>query len=99
MLRFQIIAGLILLGIALIGGGLASWSNIRQARGPRERAFVIRVCLLSWALILSMLGLMYLLPSPYRYVAMLAYFVGLPLLIYRWARTHQLIRLLEERES
>jgi len=99
MLRIQIIMGLVLLGVALVGGGLASWSNIRQTRGPRERSFVIRVCLLSWLLILSMLGLMYLLPAPYRYVAMLVYFVGLPILIYRWAKTHQLIRQLDAREG
>lgn len=99
MLTFRALFGFTLLAVALIGGGLASWSNVRQARGPRERAFVVRICILSWMLILSMLGLMYALPSPYRYGAMLFYFVGLPLLIYRWSKTHQLIRLMEAREQ
>jgi len=97
MLTFKAIFGFSLLGLALVGGGWASWVNIRTARGPRERAFVIRICVVSWLLILSMLGLMYVLGSPYRYAAMLFYFIGLPLLIYRWSKTHQLIRLMEDR--
>jgi len=97
MLTIRAIFGLSLLAIALVGGGWASWANIRAAQGPKERGFVIRICLLSWLLILSMLGLMYILPSPLRYAAMLFYFVGLPALIYRWSRTHQLIRRLEAR--
>lgn len=97
MLTFKAMFGLTLLAIAIGGGGWASWVNIRQAQGPRERSFVIRICLISWLLILSMLGCMYALPSPLRYAAVLFYFAGLPLLIYRWAKTHQLIRKLEAR--
>ena len=98
MLTFRAMFGLTLLAVALIGGGLASWSNIRQTQGPRERAFVIRICIIAWVLILSMLGLMYVLPVPYRYAVMLFYFFGLPVLIYRWSKTHQLIRLMEARD-
>lgn len=97
MLTFRALFGFVLLTLALLGGGWASWVNIRQARGPRERRFVLRICVLSWILVLSMLGLMYVLPSPYRYAAMLFYFVGLPLMIYQWSKTHQLIRMLESR--
>lgn len=97
MLTIKAIFGFTLLGLAIVGGGWASWVNVRTARGPRERAFVIRICVVSWALILSMLGLMYLLAAPYRYAIMMFYFLGLPILIYRWSKTHQLIRLMEER--
>jgi len=97
MLTIQAIFGFALLGIAFVGGGWASWVNIRTARGPRERAFVIRICVVAWLLILSMLALMYLLESPFRYAVMLFYFFGMPVLIYRWSKTHQLIRLVEDR--
>lgn len=99
MLTLRAIFGLSLLAVAIAGGGWASWANIRSARGPKERGFVVRICILSWLLILSMLGLMYILPSPYRYAAMFFYFIGLPVLIYRWSKTHQLIRLLEARDE
>jgi hypothetical protein len=99
MLTFQALFGLSLLAIALLGGAAASWSNIRHSRGPKERAFVIRMCAVAWSLILSMLALMYLLPAPYRYAAMLFYFIGLPWLIYSWSKKHQLIRMLDAREQ
>lgn len=99
MLTFRAIFGLTLVGFAVIGGGWASWVNIRQTRGPRERSFVVRICVAAWLLILSMLGLMYVLPAPYKYLAMLFYFFGVPFLIYRWSKTHQLIRLMESRTA
>ena len=98
MLSLQAIFGLTLVAIALIGGGVATYANVRNARGPRERAFVWRVCVAGWALIISMLALMYLLPVPYRYLTIFVYFVICPWLIYRWSNTHQLIRILEQRE-
>ncbi len=99
MLTFRAMFGLTLVAVALIGGGWASWANIQQTKGPRERRFVVRICVSAWLLILSMLGLMYILPPPYRYVVMLFYFFGVPFLIYRWSKTHQLIRLMEARDA
>jgi len=98
MLSLQAITGITLVAIALIGGGVATYANVRNARGPRERAFVWRVCVAGWSLIVSMLALMYLLPAPYRYLTVFVYFVICPWLIYRWSNTHQLIRILEKRE-
>lgn len=92
------IFGLVLVSVALIGGGVATYANIRNAKGPRERAFVLRICIAGWAIILSMLALMYVLEPPYRYITAFAYFVVTPWLIYRWSTTHQLIRILESRE-
>jgi hypothetical protein len=98
MLSVQAILGLSLVSVALVGGGIATYHNIRETRGPRERRFVWRICVAAWALVLSMLFLMYVLPSPYRYVTFFVYFVVTPWLIYRWTNTHQLIRILEQRE-
>lgn len=99
MLSIQAISGIFLVAVAVIGGGFATLANIRGARGPRERLFVIRICVAAWLLIASMLALMYFLPSPWRYAAMFFYFFGLPWLIYRWSKQHQLIRMLDEREK
>lgn len=98
MLSASAIVGLTLVSVALVGGGIATYANIRNARGPRERAFVIRICVAGWTLILSMLALMYWLHPPYRYITVFVYFFVTPWLIYRWSNTHQLIRILEQRE-
>lgn len=84
---------------AFIIGGLASYKNIRDARGPKERSYVWRVCALSWGIILSMLVLAYLVHPPWLYGVVAAYFIATPILFYRWATTHQLIRELERRET
>lgn len=99
MLSLQVIFGLLLVCVALVGGGVATIANVRNARGPRERTFVWKVCFAGWGLILSMLALMYLLHPPWRYITVFAYFVVCPWLIYRWSHTHQLIRILEQREK
>ncbi len=99
MLSFKALMGLALVGAALLGGGWASYANLRGARGPRERRFVARVCAIGWLIVLSMLALIYLLPPPYRYLVALAYFAGTPILVYRWSSRHQLLRILDEREA
>jgi hypothetical protein len=99
MISFPALLGIALVLAALAGGAYASYENIRAARGPRERRFVVRACAIGWLLMLSMLVLIYVSPSPYRYLIALAYFIAAPILIYRWSRTHQLIRALDAREK
>ncbi len=99
MLSLAAIVGITLLGAAFVGGGYASYVNVRNARGPRERRFVVRVCALGWLIVLSMLALVYALPAPHRYVVALGYFIVTPIIIYRWALTHQMLRVLDAREK
>ena len=99
MPSLKFLVGGIALLVAIAVGTMASYHSYRGARGPRERAYVLRVSLYFWGLILSMLGLVYYLPSPYRFAPAAAYFIGLPLLVYRWAKNHQLIRVMEAREG
>lgn len=99
MLSTRALFGLILVGLALVGGAYATYANLRDARGPREKRFVTRVCALGWLIILSMLALIYGLPAPYRYLVALLYFVGTPFIIYRWSLTHQMLRVLDERDN
>jgi hypothetical protein len=99
MLSFPALLGIVLVLAAFAGGAYASYVNVRNARGPRERRFVMRACAIGWLLILSMLALIYVFPPPYRYVIALAYFVATPILIYRWSLTHQLLRALDARDK
>lgn len=98
MLSFKAILGLALVGAALVGGGYASLINLRNVQGPRERRFVARVCAIGWLIVLSMLSLIYWFPPPYRYLIALGYFIVTPILVYRWALTHQMLRVLDARE-
>jgi hypothetical protein len=99
MVSVRILAGVAITAVALVGGGVATYLNIRNSRGPKEKAFVTRACTVAWAVILSMLAAVYLLPPPWRYIAAGGYFIVCPILVYKWATTHQLIRVLEEREN
>ena len=96
-LRFLFGLGLVLCAIAV--WVVSTYISARASKGPKERAFVLRICVLFWVILLSLLGLVYWLPSPYRYLAAGVYFVACPVFIYRAATKHQLIRLLERRDS
>jgi cell division protein FtsW (lipid II flippase) len=97
--NLRAMAGLAVTLVALGIGLVATYSNVAQCRGPRERAYVIRHCVFAWLAIVTLLGLAFALPPPYRYVPLLLYFVHLPLAIYRFAGRHQLVRRLESIES
>lgn len=98
MLSARAITGLILMGVALLGGAVATYYNVHNAVGPKERVFTTRVCTISWIVAVSMLLTVYFLPSPYRFVAAALYLIICPPLVYKWTNTHQLIRIIELRE-
>lgn len=98
-MKTEFIFGIVILALLIAGGALGTLSNIRGTRGPRERRFVIRACLGAWALFLTLVALVIVLPSPYRWIAGVLFFVLIPAMIYRWAMRHQLIRILEDREK
>ena len=99
MLTGTAIAGLIFLIIGLIGGAAATMSNLRSAKGPKERVFVRFNCIAAWGVAVLCLALMYYLPSPWRYLVLIPYFFHLPVAIYRATMKRQLIRRLEHMES
>lgn len=98
MLTVGQIIGLGLMAAAIAGGLLGSYHNIRHARGPRERAFAVRMTAVVWLLATAFLAAMYLAEGHLRYYVLGGFFVLCPLLMYKWSTTHQMIRLLDERE-
>ena len=97
MLSIKAIIGFSVMGVAIAIGIVASVLSVSSARGPKERQFVIRACLGWWTIILSMLVLLYYVPSPYRFYIFAGYLVLYPVLIYRWSTKHQLIRMIEQK--
>lgn len=98
MPSFGTILGVSLMLLALSGGALGTYHNIRNAQGPRERSYAIRMMAASWLLVLSMLVALYLTGGRSRYYVLGLYFVLCPLLIYKWSTTLQLIRMLDQRD-
>jgi Ca2+/Na+ antiporter len=97
--NYLVLAGIVLFALAIGAGAAGTYHNVRNARGPKERSLVARVALVSWLVIFSMLACAYLLHPPVLYVVMAAYFIICPILVYRWANKHQLVRWIEQREN
>lgn len=91
--------GILITGAALLLGGFATATSILNARGPRERRFVLWRCAGAWTAILLLLLLVILTPFPWNIAWLILYFVHLPLATYRFASKLQLLRVLESRET
>jgi len=68
--------------IGVLGGAVGTYFSVKNTRGPRERAFMIRcavVCaVVAWIAIALFLALMFLLPIPYRHYLWIPYAILLP---------------------
>ena len=78
--------------LGLLGGVIGTYFSIKNTNGPRERAFMIKVGIGVWVGILLFAGLLFALPSPYRFLLWIPYGVLLPLVIIYVNRTQQRIR-------
>lgn len=94
-----VISGYLVLGICLGIGIAVTYSNVRSAKGPRERAFCRFHSLAAWGVICLFLALMYWLPTPWRYVVLLPYFIHLPIAVYRASMKRQLLVRLDHMEQ
>ncbi len=93
------IIGFGLLALALGGGFLASATCVRNTRGPKEHAYVVSHCVGAWLVIFLLFAVMYVVPSPYRYLLLIPYFVHLPIATYRFTLRQQIIRHREEQDA
>ncbi len=91
---FVITVVLVAIGVLIVV--LNAIFTIIKSKGPREKAFSIRASCWVWLLFLSMILLVPITPSPYRYCIVLIYLIVLPLFIYRTATKLQLIRHVDE---
>ena len=65
--------------IGLAGGVVGTYFSIKNARGPGERAFMIKASIIGWVAILLFLGLLLTLPNPYKWFMWVPYSILLPL--------------------
>ena len=78
--------------LGLAGGIVGTYFSITRTNGPRERAFMIRSAVVCWVAILIFLGLLFALPTPYRWFMWIPYGIFLPLGIIYGNRRQQTIR-------
>jgi Ca2+/Na+ antiporter len=95
----RIIAGAVLFLVAFVGISIACVLNIRHARWASEKRYLFWSTTGLWVMLFASLGLMYYLESPWRYMVLGAYFVLLPVFVYRVSLRRQVIREYEERRS
>ena len=91
------VGGIIGGAIGLAGGAVGTYASIKNTGGPRERQFMVRVSVAAWVGITLFLVLLFVLPSPYRWLIWIPYSVALPLAIVSLNRKQQAIRSDEER--
>ncbi|MBM4155524.1 MAG: hypothetical protein FJ221_10925 [Lentisphaerae bacterium] len=93
-----LLSGVGLLVLSVLGGVVAVATGLRSARGPRERAFVRRACIASWAMVALFIVAAFTLPAPYHWISAVVFVFAVPAAIYRWTTQRQLLRELEARE-
>jgi hypothetical protein len=65
--------------IGLIGGLVGTCCSIKTPRAPKKRVFRVKASMVVWVGIILFLGLMFILPNPFRYILWIPSSVLLPL--------------------
>jgi len=74
--------------VGLAGGAIGTYFSIRNTRGPRERAFMVKASVIAWVVVTAFLVGLLMLPKPYNWFLWLPYGIALPLSI-RWCNQRQ----------
>jgi hypothetical protein len=96
---------LIIVGVALgclgglAGGVIGTYCSIRNAKGPRERGFVIRASLTCWLAVLLFLAGLLLLPRPWNMLLWIPYVPLLLIGIRSWNRRQMQIQQEEANQA
>ena len=100
LMRIAIWAGPILGGLlGILGGAMGTYFSIKNTKGPRERAFMVRASVVCWfGVIIFVLGTWFV-PVPYKYGLITIYVVGLLLAVRYWNRRQAAIRAEESKHA
>jgi len=78
--------------LGILGGAIGVYFSVKNTKGPRERAFVIRASILCLIGVLLFVVGMWLIPSPYKFGLVVVYVVALLLAIRHWNKRQAAIR-------
>lgn len=85
--------------LGLIGGSIGTYFSIKNTRGPRARASMIKWSIFIWIGVGLFLGLTFTLPAPYRHFLWIPYAIFLPVGIAALNREQTKIKKMESQES
>ena len=68
---------------------MGTWFSIRNTKGPRERAFVLRAAVVCWLAVTLFVVALYFTPLLYRSLLWLPYLFGLPFALRAWNRRQE----------
>jgi Ca2+/Na+ antiporter len=100
LIRIAIWAGPILGSlIGILGGAFGTYCSIKNTKGPRERAFMVRASLVCWVgVAIFVLGMLFA-PAPYKYGLIGIYVMVLLLAVRYWNRRQAVIRAEESNRA
>ena len=81
--------------IGILGGVIGTYFSVKNTKGPRERAFVIRTSIGGWVGVSIFVLAMWLVPIPYKFGLVPVYIVALLLGIRHWNKRQAAIRAAE----
>ena len=87
-MHLELVGGIIGGVLGVLGGAIGTYFSIKNTIGPRERAFMVRIAIVTWVLVAAfVLGLLGL-PRPFNFLLWVPYGIALPLAIL-WCNRHQ----------
>jgi uncharacterized membrane protein YfcA len=78
--------------VGVFGGAVGTYFSIKNTRGRRERAFVVRMATFTWVAVTAFLAALWMTPQVYQPLLWLPYLLLLPLGIRFMNRRQQEIR-------
>ena len=87
-MNLGLVGGIIGGGLGVFGGAIGTYFSIKNTSGPRERAFMVRIAIVTWVVVTAfVLGLLAL-PRPFNFLLWVPYGIVLPLAIL-WCNRRQ----------
>jgi Ca2+/Na+ antiporter len=91
-----LVGGIIGSLVGILGGAVGTYFSIKNARGPKERSFIIRMAVLMWIAATVFVVLLVIVPSPYIWLLCVTY--GIVLLLSTITMNRRLGRIREQED-
>jgi len=97
MLSPEVIVGLVVSVVALLGSAIGTWSAVKHSEGPRERRYLILGYVSMWLISMILLVLIFVIKRPWNFIELGILCLLIPAMTYRITLRSLLLRNLEHR--